>query len=134
MKDMRAAVIDGKLIGAGIRARVAAEAGELAAAGWEPRLVSVSVGDTAAADLYVRNQQRSAESAGVDLTDQVIGDRAFQKRDQPFEGSRMPQREFARRRIIPAAAALDHIGRKRPRRAGKADQRRFSRQSRLGLS
>ncbi|MFA3916617.1 bifunctional 5,10-methylenetetrahydrofolate dehydrogenase/5,10-methenyltetrahydrofolate cyclohydrolase [Ruegeria hyattellae] len=62
---MRAALIDGKAIGARMRSEVAAEAVELAEAGWHPRLVSVSVGDTAAAALYVRNQQRSAESAGV---------------------------------------------------------------------
>lgn len=37
----------------------------MAKAGWQPHLVSVSVGDEAASELYVRNQQRSAESAGV---------------------------------------------------------------------
>jgi len=62
---MRAQVIDGKAIGARIRAEVAAEAAALAAQGWQPKLVSVSVGDTAAAELYVRNQQKQAESAGV---------------------------------------------------------------------
>ncbi len=64
---MRAAVIDGKAIGARMRAEVAQEAAELAQAGWAPRLVSISVGDTAAAELYVRNQSRSAESAGVEF-------------------------------------------------------------------
>lgn len=63
----RAALIDGKAIAANIRARVAAEAAELAGQGWQPRLVSVSVGDTAAAELYVRNQQRQAASAGVEF-------------------------------------------------------------------
>lgn len=62
---MRAQVIDGKSIAARMRAEVAAEAAQLAREGWQPRLVSVSVGDTAAAALYVRNQQKSAESAGV---------------------------------------------------------------------
>lgn len=62
---MRAQVIDGKAIAAQMRAEVAAAAATLAQEGWQPRLVSVSVGDTAAAELYVRNQQRSAESAGV---------------------------------------------------------------------
>jgi methylenetetrahydrofolate dehydrogenase (NADP+) / methenyltetrahydrofolate cyclohydrolase len=64
---MRAALIDGRSIAAGMRAEVAAAAKELAASGWEPRLVSISVGDTAAAELYVRNQQKSAKSAGVDF-------------------------------------------------------------------
>lgn len=62
---MRAAVIDGKGIAASIRADVAQEATALAEQGWQPRLVSISVGDTAAAELYVRNQSRSAEAAGV---------------------------------------------------------------------
>ena len=74
---MRAALIDGKSIAADMRARVAAEAEELAAAGWQPKLVSISVGDTAAAELYVRNQQRSAESAGVE----------FEARNYPAETS-----------------------------------------------
>jgi len=74
---MRAALIDGKAIASRLRAEVAAEAKELESAGWKPRLVSISVGDTAAAELYVRNQQRSAESAGV----------AFEARNYPAETS-----------------------------------------------
>lgn len=62
-----ATLIDGKAIAADLRAEIAAEAAELAKAGWQPRLVSISVGDTAAAELYVRNQQRSAASAGVEF-------------------------------------------------------------------
>lgn len=64
---MTATVIDGKAIAARMAAEVAAEAAELAAAGWAPRLVSISVGDVAAAELYVRNQRRQAEAAGVDF-------------------------------------------------------------------
>jgi methylenetetrahydrofolate dehydrogenase (NADP+)/methenyltetrahydrofolate cyclohydrolase len=62
---MRAQVIDGKAIAANIRADVTAQVAELADKGWAPRLVSISVGDTAAAELYVRNQQRSAEKVGI---------------------------------------------------------------------
>ena len=62
---MTATVIDGKAIAARVVAAVRHEAGELAALGWEPRLVSISVGDVAAAELYVRNQRRQAEAAGV---------------------------------------------------------------------
>jgi len=61
----RAAVIDGRAIAARMRAQTATEAGELQAQGWAPRLVSISVGDTSAAELYVRNQQKHAQSAGV---------------------------------------------------------------------
>ena len=41
---MRAALIDGKAIAADMRAKVLQEAEELAATGWQPKLVSVSVG------------------------------------------------------------------------------------------
>ncbi|WP_373050866.1 bifunctional 5,10-methylenetetrahydrofolate dehydrogenase/5,10-methenyltetrahydrofolate cyclohydrolase [Thalassovita aquimarina] len=74
---MRAQVIDGKAITARMRAEVAEEAARLTAEGWQPKLVSISVGDTAAAELYVRNQQRQAESAGV----------LFEARNYPAETS-----------------------------------------------
>lgn len=74
---MRAALIDGKTIAARMRAEVATEAAALAGEGWTPSLVSISVGDTAAAELYVRNQQRSADSAGV----------GFEARNYPAETS-----------------------------------------------
>lgn len=74
---MRAAVIDGKSIASEMRAQVAREADELTKDGWPPKLVSISVGDTAAAELYVRNQQRNAQSAGVE----------FEARNYPAETS-----------------------------------------------
>ncbi len=74
---MRAALIDGKSIAADMRAAVAKDAAALADAGWAPKLVSISVGDTAAAELYVRNQQRQANSAGVE----------FEARNYPSETS-----------------------------------------------
>lgn len=64
---MRAAIIDGKAIAARMRDENRVEAADLAAQGWQPRLVSISVGDTAAAELYVRNQQKSAEASGVEF-------------------------------------------------------------------
>ncbi len=74
---MRAAVIDGKKIAAKVTKEVAEEAASLAADGWQPHLVSVSVGDVAAAEIYVRNQSRNAESAGV----------TFEVRNYPAETS-----------------------------------------------
>lgn len=74
---MRAAVIDGKAVAAELRADVRAEAQKLSELGWSPRLVSVSVGETAAAELYVRNQQKQAENAGVQ----------FEARNYPSETS-----------------------------------------------
>ncbi len=70
---MTATIIDGRAIARRLQAEAAAEAARLAAEGWAPRLVSVSVGDVAAAELYVRNQRRQAESAGL----------AFEARDYP---------------------------------------------------
>jgi len=72
---MTATLIDGKAIAARMTTETRAEALELAAGGWEPRLVSISVGDVAAAELYVRNQSRQAEAAGV----------AFEARNYPSE-------------------------------------------------
>ncbi len=74
---MNATIIDGKAIAAQMGKAVAVDAAALAAEGWQPKLVSVSVGDTAAVELYVRNQQRSAESAGV----------RFEARNYPQETS-----------------------------------------------
>ena len=70
---MTATLIDGKAIAARMRDDTKAEAGRLTALGWAPRLVSISVGDVAAAELYVRNQQKSAEANGV----------AFEARNYP---------------------------------------------------
>jgi methylenetetrahydrofolate dehydrogenase (NADP+)/methenyltetrahydrofolate cyclohydrolase len=68
-----ATIIDGRAIARRLQAEAAAEAARLAAEGWAPRLVSLSVGDVAAAELYVRNQRRQAESACL----------AFEARDYP---------------------------------------------------
>ena len=62
---MRAALIDGKKNAKKIRAEVAREAAELADMGWQPRLVSITVGDVAAAEIYVRNQKKQAEAVAV---------------------------------------------------------------------
>lgn len=70
---MTATIIDGKAIAARMREETRAEAQALTEAGWVPRLISISVGDVAAAELYVRNQQKSAEAAGV----------AFEARNYP---------------------------------------------------
>jgi methylenetetrahydrofolate dehydrogenase (NADP+)/methenyltetrahydrofolate cyclohydrolase len=70
---MSATIIDGRAIARRLQAEAAAEAARLAAEGWAPRLVSISVGDVAAAELYVRNQRRQAEGAGL----------AFEARNYP---------------------------------------------------
>ena len=64
---MTATIIDGRAIAAKMRAETAAEAAALSDLGWAPKLVSISVGDVAAAELYVRNQSRQAAAAGVEF-------------------------------------------------------------------
>ncbi|NYS24907.1 bifunctional 5,10-methylenetetrahydrofolate dehydrogenase/5,10-methenyltetrahydrofolate cyclohydrolase [Rhodobacteraceae bacterium 2376] len=71
---MTATLIDGKTIATGIRDQVATDAAALREAGWPPALVSVSVGDTAAAALYVRNQKRSAEACGLQFQERNFPD------------------------------------------------------------
>ena len=56
-----------------IIADVREQAAELAAQGWQAKLVSITVGDTSAVELYVRNQKRRAAEAGI----------AFEERNFP---------------------------------------------------
>ena len=74
---MTATLIDGKAIAAKMHDDNKAKAEALTAEGWRPKLVSVSVGDTAAADLYVRNQEKAASRSGVE----------FEARSYPAETS-----------------------------------------------
>ena len=61
----RAQVIDGKAVAAGVRQRVAAEVAELRAAGVEPGLATVLVGDDPASHVYVRNKRKACEEVGI---------------------------------------------------------------------
>ena len=63
---MAARVIDGKAVGAAVRARVAEEvAAYEAERGRTPMLVTVIVGDDPASEIYVRNKHRACEEAGM---------------------------------------------------------------------
>jgi methylenetetrahydrofolate dehydrogenase (NADP+)/methenyltetrahydrofolate cyclohydrolase len=63
---MAARVIDGKAVGAAVRARVAEEvAAYEAERGRVPMLVTVIVGDDPASEIYVRNKHRACEEAGM---------------------------------------------------------------------
>jgi methylenetetrahydrofolate dehydrogenase (NADP+)/methenyltetrahydrofolate cyclohydrolase len=63
---MAARVIDGKAVGAAVRARVAEEvAAYEAERGRTPQLVTVIVGDDPASEIYVRNKHRACEEAGM---------------------------------------------------------------------
>ena len=74
---MTAVIIDGKALAATIHKEVATQSASLNEAGWQPHLVSITVGDTAAAEIYVRNQSRNAKAAGV----------TFESRDYPEDTS-----------------------------------------------
>lgn len=71
-------VLAGKALAEEIRAAVAAEVDRLKQGGWQPRLVSIAVGDTEAAALYIRNQRQAAEATGI----------AFEERRYPAGVSR----------------------------------------------
>lgn len=58
-------IIDGKALAGEIHADVLKKSKELAAKGWGRCLISVSVGDVAASELYVRNQRRTAQACGI---------------------------------------------------------------------
>ncbi len=71
-------LLDGRRAAASILADVAGEVTALAELGWAPRLVSVTIGDVEAVDIYVRNQRRRAEAAGI----------AFEERNFPADVTR----------------------------------------------
>jgi methylenetetrahydrofolate dehydrogenase (NADP+) / methenyltetrahydrofolate cyclohydrolase len=63
---MAARVIDGKAVGAAVRARVADEvAAYEGERGRTPMLVTVIVGDDPASEIYVRNKHRACEEVGM---------------------------------------------------------------------
>jgi len=63
---LAARIIDGKAVGAAVRARVAEEVKAFAAErGRTPRLVTVIVGDDPASEIYVRSKHRACEEAGI---------------------------------------------------------------------
>jgi methylenetetrahydrofolate dehydrogenase (NADP+)/methenyltetrahydrofolate cyclohydrolase len=62
---VRAEVIDGKAVAAGVRKRVATEVAELRSAGVEPGLATVLVGDDPASHVYVRNKRKACAEVGI---------------------------------------------------------------------
>ncbi len=73
MADDNPHALRGRPLANQIIAEVRAQVEELAAAGWNAKLVSITVGDTSAVELYVRNQKRRAAEAGI----------AFEERNFP---------------------------------------------------
>ena len=44
---------------------VSSKVSELKTSGWDPKLISIKVGENPAADLYIRNQRLKAEKVGI---------------------------------------------------------------------
>jgi methylenetetrahydrofolate dehydrogenase (NADP+)/methenyltetrahydrofolate cyclohydrolase len=59
--------IDGRALANDILTDVGERVAGLKAAGWFPKLVSISVGDNPAAAFYVRNQRRRCEQVGIEF-------------------------------------------------------------------
>ncbi len=57
--------LDGREVAREIITQVKCGLEALKSHGWEPKLVSITVGDTSAVAIYVRNQMRTAERAGI---------------------------------------------------------------------
>lgn len=70
--DTRYKICDGRKIAAEILAEVAGKIDDLAQSGFRPNLVSVSVGETDASQLYVRNQKRAAEKVGIGFEERIF--------------------------------------------------------------
>jgi len=66
--------LKGAPVAARIIAEVRAEAEAASAQGWKPKLVSISVGDTDAVQVYVRNQRRKAEQAVIEFEERHFPD------------------------------------------------------------
>ncbi len=62
---MQSEIIAGRPVATEILDGVAAGVARLAELGWTPKLVSITVGDVSAVDLYVRNQRRTAARVGI---------------------------------------------------------------------
>ncbi len=62
---MAAAILDGNVVSAAIRAELAEEVKELSAGGLRPGLAAVLVGHNPASEIYVRNKVRACEQVGL---------------------------------------------------------------------
>jgi methylenetetrahydrofolate dehydrogenase (NADP+)/methenyltetrahydrofolate cyclohydrolase len=69
---MDPSIIDGKQAANKIISELRTRVTRLQAAGWHPRLVSLTIGDTPAARLYVRNQQRACARADIAFEDRPL--------------------------------------------------------------
>ena len=62
---MRSNILDGKSIAKDILDEVSFKVSKLKKSGWDPKLISIKVGENPAVDLYIRNQRLKAEKIGI---------------------------------------------------------------------
>jgi len=72
---MSANILDGKEIAREILEEVSAKVSELKTSGWDPKLISIKVGENPSVDLYIRNQRMKAEKVGI----------IFEEKDYPHD-------------------------------------------------
>ena len=70
--ETRHKILDGRKIAAEILADVSEKIDDLVQSGFSPNLVSISVGETGASQLYVRNQKRAAEKVGIGFEERIF--------------------------------------------------------------
>ena len=58
-------ILDGKEIARDILEKESPKVSELKKSGWDPKLISIKVGEDPAVDLYIRNQRLKAEKVGI---------------------------------------------------------------------
>ncbi|MEC8940029.1 MAG: bifunctional 5,10-methylenetetrahydrofolate dehydrogenase/5,10-methenyltetrahydrofolate cyclohydrolase [SAR324 cluster bacterium] len=62
---MSAKILDGREIAKDILEEESEKVSELKLSGWDPKLISIKVGENPAVDLYIRNQRKKAEQVGI---------------------------------------------------------------------
>jgi len=60
-------IIDGKKQAQIVKEEVRERVSKLKSLGWQPHLISIDVGDSAAVSLYIKNQQHAAEQVGIEF-------------------------------------------------------------------
>ncbi|WP_342643557.1 bifunctional 5,10-methylenetetrahydrofolate dehydrogenase/5,10-methenyltetrahydrofolate cyclohydrolase [Rhodoligotrophos ferricapiens] len=74
MTDFTHKLLDGRQIAAAMHETIHEDAAALKESGWPVRLVSIAVGDSKPAELYIRNQARIAEKVGIAFEDRFYPD------------------------------------------------------------